>query len=102
MLLWCNRNWKFFTRQVEASYDGPHLGDEGVTLDFVTELIEHFRSQHRLHRKYVYSILLQIIPLLRSLPTLVDVPVAKGQHITVRPSICHRSESWLQCKYSDL
>jgi len=71
---------------VEESYDGPRLSDSGeVTLEFVLAVIEHFRDQKRLHRKYVYTILLQIIILLRKLPTLVDVPVAKGSHITVPP-----------------
>jgi serine/threonine-protein phosphatase 5 len=41
---------------VEADYDGPHMPPQGVTLEFVAELTEHFRNQKRLHKKYVYQV----------------------------------------------
>lgn len=67
---------------VEPSYDGPRL--EGpVTVQFVQALIEHFRAQKRLHKKYVYQMLLDAVKLFRSLPTLIDVDVPAGTHITV-------------------
>ena len=72
------------TIDVEAGYDGPRLTDEGkVTAEFVRELTEHFRGQKRLHRKYVYQILMAVLPMLRAMPSLVRVQVPAGQHITV-------------------
>lgn len=68
---------------VDDSYDGPRLGDDGVTLEFVMALIERYRNQKQLHKRYVYEILLQAIQIFKSLPSLVDVPVPKGTHITV-------------------
>ncbi len=45
--------------------------DDGhtVTRAFVDALIERFKSQKRLHKKYVFEIVLQIIRLLSKLPT---------------------------------
>lgn len=58
---------------VEPSYKGPHLPESGVTLEFVTALLEHLRDQKKLHRKYVLQLLLLANKLFRSLPSLVDV-----------------------------
>ena len=33
---------------VGASYDGPVIDDEGISLDFVMRLIEHFKAQKNL------------------------------------------------------
>ena len=59
---------------VPASYDGPHLPDDGtVTLDFVDELLEHQRKQKNLHRRYVVQILQQAYKMFHALPTLIRV-----------------------------
>ena len=72
------------TMEVDASYDGPRLADDGrVTERFVRELSEHFQAQKKLARRYVYQILLQALPLLRAQATLVRVDVPAGSHITV-------------------
>ena len=42
---------------VESTYDGPHIIGDVITMDFVRELIEHFKYQKLLHRKYVLMIL---------------------------------------------
>lgn len=36
---------------VDSDYDGPHLQGP-ITLDFVVQMIEHFKKQKRLHKKY--------------------------------------------------
>jgi hypothetical protein len=38
---------------VDSDYDGPHLQGP-ITLDFVVQMIEHFKKQKRLHKKYVH------------------------------------------------
>jgi serine/threonine-protein phosphatase 5 len=39
---------------VDSDYDGPHLQGP-ITLDFVVQMIEHFKKQKRLHKKYAAS-----------------------------------------------
>lgn len=70
---------------VSASYDGPRWEDDvpNVTIDFIKQLMAHFKEQKRLHLRYAYRIILAIIIQLRSLPTLVDIPIEEGTHLTV-------------------
>lgn len=42
---------------VEADYAGPKL-DEEVTLQFVEDLMEHFKNQKVLHKKYAYKVII--------------------------------------------
>lgn len=37
--------------EVDESYSGPKLPSEGVTLEFVQAMMEHFRAQKTLHKK---------------------------------------------------
>lgn len=41
---------------VEDDYDGPRLSEDGVTKEFVEELIERFRDQKKIHKKYAYKV----------------------------------------------
>jgi len=69
---------------VEESYGGPRLeGEKRVTLEFVTKLIECFKQQKGLHRKYAFEILLQAKQVLSERSVLVDIPVPEGTHFTV-------------------
>lgn len=85
---------------VEPSYTGPNLqsvetadGDGTtstpiVTIEFVKDLIEHFRSQKSLHRKYILQLLLMAKSYFSTLPSLLrlSLPVSpEGQagHFTV-------------------
>jgi serine/threonine-protein phosphatase 5 len=88
---------------VDASYDGPRLpepvtsvDDAGntivepivVSIDFVKHLIEYFRAQKSLHRKYVLQLLLAAKQYFSSLPTLLRIPLptlpsGKLGHFTV-------------------
>lgn len=75
-------DWK--EMEVDSGYCGPRYEEEEkMSMDFITELIGHFRAQKALPRKYVYRILLEIIPLLKTLPAAVDIPVEQGDCITV-------------------
>ncbi len=84
---------------VEASYTGPRMeqqqqqqqenGGEGgiagyqLTLDFVQAMMEEFREQRMVHRRFVLHILLAAHRTLRTLPSLVDLDVPPSSHITV-------------------
>lgn len=46
--------WYF--SDVEDDYDGPRLSEDGITREFVEELIERFRDQKKIHKKYAYKV----------------------------------------------
>lgn len=41
---------------VESSYTGPHLVNGKVTLEFMQELMELYKQQKKLHRKYAMKV----------------------------------------------
>ena len=63
---------------VEDKYDGPRLSPDGnkVTQDFVDQLLDHYRDQKLLHRRYAFQILLDARNYFTSQPTLVNVTVS--------------------------
>ncbi|KAI3852420.1 hypothetical protein MKW92_030217 [Papaver armeniacum] len=73
----------FHTIEVEPQYTGARIEGEVVTLDFVKKMLDDFKNQKSLHRRYAYQIVLQTRELLRALPSLVDVSIAEGKHFTV-------------------
>ncbi len=78
---------------VEAEYDGPHLEADGrVTKEFMQNLLPHFEKEKKLHKKYAYQIILQILPLLKSLPTLIDITVPPVSFIRI--FICKKKLSF--------
>nr|CAG4650049.1 EOG090X03S1 [Sida crystallina] len=69
---------------IEDSYNGPHLDPSGkVTLKFVEELMQTFKEQKKLHRKYALKILLDVMELFKSQPSLVDINIPEGSKFTV-------------------
>lgn len=46
---------------IEEKYDGPKLDDSGITLEFVKDLLEAYKNQKKLHRKYAYKVKKKII-----------------------------------------
>eukprot|EP00850_Spirogloea_muscicola_P022878 SM000316S12293 [mRNA] locus=s316:27000:31545:+ [translate_table: standard] len=69
--------------EVESSYMGARIEGTGVTLDFVKQMLDDFKNQKPLHRRYAFQILLQIREMLRSTPTMVDVTIPDGKQFTV-------------------
>lgn len=45
-----------FNSAIEDDYTGPCLEDSKVTLDFVKNLMDTFRDQKKLHRKFAYQV----------------------------------------------
>jgi serine/threonine-protein phosphatase 5 len=70
---------------LEADYKGPKLEDEtrSVTLNFVMELIECFKEQKVLHKKFAYEILFQIRDFFSKSPTLVDIDLKDENKFTI-------------------
>ncbi|KAL5232131.1 hypothetical protein ABZP36_030907 [Zizania latifolia] len=69
--------------EVEPQYTGPRVDGDTITLDFVKAMLDEFKKQKCIHKRYAYQIVLQALELLRSMPSLVDVNVPNGSHFTV-------------------
>ncbi|KAI0522549.1 hypothetical protein KFK09_004929 [Dendrobium nobile] len=69
--------------EVEPQYNGARIEGEVVTLDFVKKMLDDFKNQKYLHKRYAYQIILQAREMLRAMPSLVDITVLDGHHFTV-------------------
>ncbi|KAL3364237.1 hypothetical protein AABB24_013146 [Solanum stoloniferum] len=69
--------------EVEPQYAGARIEGDVVTLDFVKKMLDDFKNQKNLHKRYAYQIVLQTREMLRALPSLVDIVVPAGKHFTV-------------------
>jgi len=67
---------------VEESYGGPRLVFP-LTHEAVLEVATAMHLQKKLHRRYVFELLLKAKAVLEALSSLVDVEVPKGTHINV-------------------
>ncbi|TMW93537.1 hypothetical protein EJD97_011524 [Solanum chilense] len=87
--LWGRCSDGFFTKsrtlelEVEPQYAGARIEGDVVTLDFVKKMLDDFKNQKNLHKRYAYQIVLQTREMLRALPSLVDIVVPEGKHFTV-------------------
>ncbi|XP_021729871.1 serine/threonine-protein phosphatase 5-like isoform X2 [Chenopodium quinoa] len=69
--------------EVEPQYSGASIEGDTVTLEFVKKMLEDFKNQKCLHKRYAFQIVLQTRELLRTLPSLVDITVPNGKQFTV-------------------
>ncbi|KAI1820608.1 protein phosphatase 5 [Xylaria intraflava] len=67
---------------IEPEYDGVRLKDE-MTQEFIDDMIERFKSGKKIHRKYVYQIVIAVKKIVYDEPTLVEVTVPDGVKLTV-------------------
>jgi len=69
---------------VDSSYTGKHLKSiDDIDIEFVEDMVERFRNQQKIHRKYVAAILLRIIAIMKQTKSLFHVDVPADRHITV-------------------
>lgn len=68
--------------QVEESYNGPRL-DGPINPEFMKEMIETFKDQKLIHKKYAFKILLEIYQFFKNESTLVDITVPPSKKFTV-------------------
>lgn len=73
----------YLTVEVEPQYTGARIEGDVVTLDFVKKMLDDFKNQKNLHKRYAYQVVLQTREMLRALPSLVDIIVPEGKHFTV-------------------
>lgn len=67
---------------VEDDYDGVRLGKE-MTQEFIDDMTERFKTGKKIHRKYVYQIILAVKQLVYDEPTMVEVQVPDDVQLTV-------------------
>lgn len=68
---------------LETSYNGPQIPEDGINAEFMKELVGAFKKETKLHKRFVYQILLEVKKIFTSLPSLVDVTVQKDEKLTV-------------------
>ena len=65
--------------EVPDSYKGPRLEDDGVvTKEFVIELMEFFKDQKALHKRYVLQIMAKYEEIVVSSPSLLYIQLPKN------------------------
>ncbi|KAJ4730331.1 Serine/threonine protein phosphatase [Melia azedarach] len=72
-----------FELEVEPQYSGARIEGDVITLDFVKKMMDDFKNQKCLHKRYAFQIVLQTRDMLRALPSLVDIDIPDGNHFTV-------------------
>lgn len=74
---------------MDDDYKGPSLDGDKLTIDFMRQLMELYRSQGKLHRKFAYMILFQIRNWFTAVPSLVDITVPQ---VYISNYSCHKLE----------
>ncbi|KAG9132064.1 hypothetical protein Leryth_022507 [Lithospermum erythrorhizon] len=69
--------------EVEPQYSGARIDGDIVALDFVKKMMDDFKNQKSLHKRYAFQILLKTREMLLAMPSLVDINVPDGKHFTV-------------------
>lgn len=67
---------------VDASYDGVKLGDE-MTQEFIDDMIERFKTGKKIHKKYVYQIVLAVKKIVYDEATMVEMQIPDDAKLTV-------------------
>ncbi|MBA0628221.1 hypothetical protein Godav_022985 [Gossypium davidsonii] len=75
--------WWGESTEVEPQYLGAKIEGDVVTLDFVKKMMDDFKNQKCLHKRYAFQIVLQMREMLQALPSLVDINVPDGSLLTV-------------------
>jgi len=68
---------------------GSQTEGHRITRQFVEEMVEAFREQKKIHPRYAFEIVMGVLAVLKSQPTLVDVDILEG----VRGASCVQAGS---------
>ncbi|KAM3072006.1 Palmitoyl-protein thioesterase 1 [Clarireedia jacksonii] len=67
---------------VDDDYDGVRLGDE-MTPEFINDMLERFKNGKKIHKKYVYQIVLAVKKIVYDEPTMVEMEIEDHTQLTV-------------------
>lgn len=68
---------------VEESYDGVRLEKDGITQEFIDDMIQRFKTGKKIHKKYAFKIVKAVRDIVYDEPTMVEVGVEEGTKLTV-------------------
>lgn len=68
---------------VEADYDGVRLEGGEMTQAFIDDMTERFRTGKKIHKKYVYQIIIAVKKIVYDEPTMVEMEIPDGTKLTV-------------------
>jgi hypothetical protein len=54
-----------------------------IDLEFVKAMLQEFKEQKLIHKRFAYEIMMKALELFRQQPALVDIPVPDDGHFTV-------------------
>ncbi|RDA85059.1 hypothetical protein CP532_3127 [Ophiocordyceps camponoti-leonardi (nom. inval.)] len=67
---------------VEDEYDGVRLGNE-MTQEFIDDMMERFKNGKKIHRKYVYQIIIAVKRIVYDEATMVEMEIPDDVQLTV-------------------
>ncbi|KAI1310142.1 protein phosphatase 5 [Xylaria venustula] len=67
---------------IEPDYDGVQLKDE-MTQEFIDDMIERFKNGKKIHKKYVYQIVVATKKIVYDEPTMVEMTIPDDVKLTV-------------------
>jgi serine/threonine-protein phosphatase 5 len=67
---------------VEADYDGARIGNE-MTPEFISDMLDRFKNGKKIHKKYVYQIILAVKRIVYDEATMVEVDIEDDSQLTV-------------------
>jgi len=67
---------------VEPEYDGVRL-EKDMTPEFINDMLERFKNGKKIHRKYVYQIIIAIQKIVYEEPTMVEVAIEDDAQLTI-------------------
>ncbi|KAG5987668.1 hypothetical protein E4U54_004907, partial [Claviceps lovelessii] len=67
---------------VEKDYDGVRLENE-MTQEFIDDMTERFKNGKKIHRKYVYQIVIAVKKIIYDEPTMVEMQIPDDVELTI-------------------
>lgn len=67
---------------VDAEYDGVRLESE-MTTEFINDMLERFKNGKKIHKKYVYQIIMAVQKIVYDEPTMVEMQLEDDATLTV-------------------
>lgn len=67
---------------IEADYDGVKLENE-MTQEFIDDMLQRFKDGKKIHKKYVFQIIIAVKEIVKEEPTMVEMEIGEGEKLTV-------------------
>lgn len=67
---------------VDADYDGVQIGNE-MTQEFIDDMTERFKTGKKIHRKFVYQIIVAVQKIVYEEATMVEMKIPEDTQLTI-------------------